>query len=192
MTGQDQPAAPRRGRFITFEGGEGAGKSTQMKRLAASLGERGIAVVETREPGGTPDAEAIRSFILSGRARPLGGGGEAVLFAAARADHVDRVIRPALARGAFVLSDRFTDSTRAYQGPAETGLARAAARRGTGDADRFEGETIAKHEARRRIFLEIAAREPGRCAVIDATRGVDDVAAEIWQVVSERLLKPTP
>ncbi len=108
-------AAPR-GRFITFEGGEGAGKSTQMKRLAASLAERGIAVVETREPGGTPDAEAIRSFILSGRARPLGGGGEAVLFAAARADHVDRIIRPALARGAFVLSDRFTDSTRAYQG----------------------------------------------------------------------------
>jgi dTMP kinase len=193
-----------------------------MKRLAAALAERGITVVETREPGGTPDAEAIRSFILSGRARPLGGGGEAVLFAAARADHVDRVIRPALARGAFVLSDRFTDSTRAYQGadgvdtalldgletlavgetrpdltvildlPAETGLARAAARRGAGDADRFEGETIAKHEARRRIFLEIAAREPGRCAVIDATRGVDDVAAEIWQVVSERLLKPTP
>jgi dTMP kinase len=222
MTGQDQRDAPRRGRFITFEGGEGAGKSTQMKRLAAALAERGITVVETREPGGTPDAEAIRSFILSGRARPLGGGGEAVLFAAARADHVDRVIRPALARGAFVLSDRFTDSTRAYQGadgvdtalldgletlavgetrpdltvildlPAETGLARAAARRGAGDADRFEGETIAKHEARRRIFLEIAAREPGRCAVIDATRGVDDVAAEIWQVVSERLLKPTP
>lgn len=222
MNGQDQRDALRRGRFITFEGGEGAGKSTQMKRLAAALAERGIAVVETREPGGTPDAEAIRSFILSGRARPLGGGGEAVLFAAARADHVDRVIRPALARGAFVLSDRFTDSTRAYQGadgvdtalldgletlavgetrpdltvildlPAETGLARAAARRGAGDADRFEGETIAKHEARRRIFLEIAAREPGRCAVIDATRGVDDVAAEIWQVVSERLLKPTP
>ncbi len=222
MTASGQPDAPRRGRFITFEGGEGAGKSTQMKRLAAALAERGIAVVETREPGGTPDAEAIRSFILSGRARPLGGGGEAVLFAAARADHVDRVIRPALARGAFVLSDRFTDSTRAYQGadgvdttlldgletlavgetrpdltvildlPAETGLARAAARRGAGDADRFEGETIVKHEARRRIFLEIAAREPGRCAVIDATRGVDDVAAEIWQVVSERLLKPTP
>lgn len=222
MAPSDQSGAPRRGRFITFEGGEGAGKSTQMKRLAASLAERDIAVVETREPGGTPDAEAIRSFILSGRARPLGGGGEAVLFAAARADHVDRVIRPALARGAFVLSDRFTDSTRAYQGadgvdaalldgletlavgetrpdltvildlPAETGLARAAARRGAGDADRFEGETIAKHEARRRIFLDIAAREPGRCAVIDATRGVDDVAAEIWQVVSERLLKPIP
>ncbi|MCX5480031.1 dTMP kinase [Kaistia geumhonensis] len=216
-----QPAAGG-GRFITFEGGEGAGKSTQMKRLAASLAGRGIAVVETREPGGTPDAEAIRSFILSGRARPLGGGGEAVLFAAARADHVDRVIRPALERGAFVLCDRFIDSTRAYQGadgvdsaligsleslaigdtrpdltlildlPAETGLARAAARRGAGDADRFESETIARHEARRRIFIEIARSEPGRCVVIDATRDVDDVAAEIWQVVSERLLKPTP
>jgi dTMP kinase len=113
------------GRFITFEGGEGAGKSTQIRRLAERLAASGIRVVVTREPGGTPAAEAIRQFLLSGRAAKMGAEAEALLFAAARADHVDRIIRPALAAGAWVLSDRFFDSTRVYQGaeggvPAET------------------------------------------------------------------------
>jgi dTMP kinase len=106
------------GRFITFEGGEGAGKSTQIARLARRLEDEGISIVVTREPGGTPTAEAIRQMLLSGLAEELGPDGEAVLFAAARADHVDRVIRPALRAGRWVLSDRFTDSTRVYQGVA--------------------------------------------------------------------------
>ena len=110
-----QPAATR-GRFVTFEGGEGVGKSTQLKRLAAKLGDRGLDVVTTREPGGSPLAETLRGALLSGRAAPLGPLGEATLFTAARIDHVDKVIAPALARGAFVLCDRFADSTRAYQG----------------------------------------------------------------------------
>jgi len=104
------------GRFITFEGGDGAGKSTQLKRLAQRLGESGRSVVTTREPGGTPSAEAIRDVLLSGEAGSLGVEGETLLFAAARMDHVDTVIRPALARGDWVLCDRFIDSTRVYQG----------------------------------------------------------------------------
>jgi dTMP kinase len=104
------------GRFITFEGGEGVGKSTQLDRLAAHLRARGLDVVMTREPGGTPKAEALRTVLLSGRVAPLGTLAEAALFAAARLDHVQNLIGPALARGAFVLCDRFTDSTRAYQG----------------------------------------------------------------------------
>lgn len=104
------------GRFITFEGGEGVGKSTQLDRLAAHLRARGLEVVTTREPGGTPKAEALRKVLLSGRVAPLGALAEAALFAAARLDHVQSLIAPALARGAFVLCDRFTDSTRAYQG----------------------------------------------------------------------------
>lgn len=106
------------GKFITFEGGEGAGKSTQIARLAKRLEADGISVVVTREPGGTPAAEAIRGALLSGIAQELGPDGEAVLFAAARADHVERVIRPALRAGQWVLCDRFTDSTRVYQGVA--------------------------------------------------------------------------
>jgi len=109
------------GKFITFEGGEGAGKSTQIRHLAAHLGECGIRVVATREPGGTPAAEAIRDFILGGSASAMGAEAEALLFAAARADHVEAVIRPALASNAWVLCDRFTDSTRVYQG-AEGGV----------------------------------------------------------------------
>jgi len=104
------------GRFITFEGGEGAGKSTQIARLARRLEEQGIPAVVTREPGGTPTAESIRHMLLSGLAEELGPDGEAVLFAAARADHVDRVIRPALRGGKWVLCDRFADSTHVYQG----------------------------------------------------------------------------
>lgn len=207
------PLAP----FVTFEGGEGSGKSTQIRRLADRLRVAGAVVVTTREPGGTPLAEAIREVILSGGAEGLGTEAETVLFAAARADHVERVIRPALARGEWVLCDRFTDSTRAYQGadgvddvlidglerlavgttrpdltlvldlPVEAGLARAHARRGKGDApDRFERETVERHERRRQIFLDLARREPGRCVVIDASPDADSVSDAIWQVVRRR------
>lgn len=109
-------APTERGRFITFEGGEGVGKSTQLSRLAKHLRACGLEVVTTREPGGTPKAEFLREALLSGRIAPMGALAEAALFAAARIDHVDTLIEPALARGAFVLSDRFADSTRAYQG----------------------------------------------------------------------------
>ena len=106
------------GKFITFEGGEGAGKSTQIRRLAERLTAAGRAVVVTREPGGTPTAESIRRLLLSGLVKELSADDEAILFAAARADHVERVIRPALAAGRWVLCDRFADSTHAYQGAA--------------------------------------------------------------------------
>lgn len=112
------PKASKQSRapFITFEGGEGVGKSTQIKRLQQKLQDRSIEVVRTREPGGTPKAEAIRSFILQGRSEAWGAGAEAVLFAAARYDHVTELIAPKLAQGTWVISDRFCDSTRAYQG----------------------------------------------------------------------------
>lgn len=105
-----------RGKFITFEGGEGAGKSTQATLLAGRLKALGIAVALTREPGGSPGAEIIRHVLLAGAAKPLGPEVEAVLFAAARADHLDRTIRPALEQGIWVVCDRFIDSTRVYQG----------------------------------------------------------------------------
>jgi dTMP kinase len=218
-------AAPINGlmkaRFITFEGGEGAGKSTQMRRLAERLEAAGRQVVTTREPGGTPLAESIRRVILSGQAAQFGPGGEAMLFAAARADHVDKLIRPALGDGKWVLCDRFIDSTEVYQGatggvepgllrtlervsvgetrpdltiildvPAEVGLARAAARGvGTGVPDRFERDALVLHEARRQAYLDIAAREPGRCVVIDGTGSEDEIADRVWQAVSGRLLE---
>ena len=103
-------------RFITFEGGEGVGKSTQVKRLLTNLQRHGVEAVRTREPGGTPKAEAIRSFILQGRSESWGAGAEAVLFAAARLDHVTQLVAPNLRNGNWVISDRFHDSTRAYQG----------------------------------------------------------------------------
>jgi dTMP kinase len=108
--------ATARGLFVSFEGGEGAGKSTQIRLLADSLRRKGHAVVITREPGGSPGAEALRHVLLSGAAEPFGVRMEALLFAAARADHLDCVIRPALARGEIVLCDRFVDSSRVYQG----------------------------------------------------------------------------
>jgi len=110
--------APARGRFITFEGGEGAGKSTQIARLRARLEAVGLHAAVTREPGGSPKAEAIRELLLTGKVKPLGAEMEAVMFAAARADHVDATIRPVLERGDWVLCDRFADSTRVYQGEA--------------------------------------------------------------------------
>jgi dTMP kinase len=106
----------RSARFITFEGGEGVGKSTQVRRLLNNLADRSVDAVRTREPGGTPKAEAIRSFILQGRSEPWGAGSEAILFAAARLDHVTQLIAPNLEKGTWVVSDRFCDSTRAYQG----------------------------------------------------------------------------
>lgn len=116
MLQQAPTSKASRARFITFEGGEGVGKSTQIKRLLQNLQRHEIEAVRTREPGGTPKAEAIRSFILQGRSESWGPGAEAVLFAAARLDHVNQLIAPNLRNGTWVLSDRFHDSTRAYQG----------------------------------------------------------------------------
>ena len=207
--------AGTRGRFITFEGGEGTGKSTQSKRLAAALEARGLDVVLTREPGGSPAAEAIRGLLLSGRARPLGVLGEAYLFAAARIDHVAELIEPSLGRGAFVISDRFADSTRVYQGaagglPAEVvdSLVNAAIGRTVPDltividvpvelglarvghraagTDRFESDAVAVQEARRRGFLALADRFPERCVVIDGSRDKDMVSADILALVVRR------
>lgn len=207
-----------RGRFITFEGGEGTGKSTQSKLLAQRLRSHDIDVVSTREPGGSVGAEIIRHVILSGAARPFGEDAEAILFAAARDDHLRETIRPALARGAWVISDRFADSTRVYQGilgkvdlrlisalerivvgadrpdltlildvPADLGLKRAAKRRGSGEADRFEAEDLDFHARLREAFLALAAAEPQRCVVIDTTLPRHEVADRIWAVVLERL-----
>lgn len=205
-------------KFVTLEGGEGVGKSTQAARLVARLRASGQDAVATREPGGTPKAEAIRGLLLSGGAAPLGPAAEAVLFFAARADHLSALIRPAMARGVWVICDRFSDSTRAYQGaaghvdpallaglervvvdptrpdltlmldlPQRVGLARARMRSG-GDADRFESQDDAFHDRLRRAFLAIAAAEPERCAVIDASIDVDAVAQAIWHAVEARLL----
>ena len=206
----------QRGRFITFEGGEGAGKSTQVRRLAARLGAAGVEVVATREPGGSPGAEAIRTLLVTGEADRWSPVTETLLMYAARRDHIERVITPALARGAWVVCDRFADSTRAYQGaaggtdaaliaaletyvleavrpdltfvfdlPAEAGLARAA---GRADAEtRFESKGAAFHERLREAFLAIAAAEPARCAVIDATAPMDVVEAAVWGEVERRL-----
>ena len=209
------------GKFITLEGGEGAGKSTQARLLAEHLRSLGHECVVTREPGGSPVAEALREVILSGVAAPLGASAETVLFAAARIDHVVQTILPALARGAFVVCDRFTDSTRVYQGalgkvdpglirtleeiataqcrpdltlildlPAQTGLARAAARRAQQAADRYEAEGLAFHEGLRIAFLEIAASEPMRCKVVDAAKGPEEVAQAIWAIVETQLEPP--
>jgi len=210
------PHAP--GRLITFEGGEGAGKSTQIRHLAEALERVGLQVVVTREPGGSPFAEGMRELLLQG-GEDFGPLGEALLFAAARIDHVDKVIAPALREGAFVLCDRFTDSTRAYQGamggadlrllallerialgerrpdltfvldvPAAEGLARAG-RRGSG-GDRFESRNLDYHEGLRRAFLDIAKHEPNRCRVINSTRPAAAVAEDILRLVSEHFHLP--
>ncbi len=205
----------RRGRFITLEGGEGAGKSTHAARLADSLRNMGIPVVITREPGGSPRAEVLRELLLSGRFALQGPDTEALAFAIARADHLSETICPALASGAFVISDRFMDSTRAYQGaagadpalldlldaivvgvnrpdltlvldlPPAVGLARMHKR--DRPPDRFERDELALHEARRRAYLQIAERDPDRCVVIDATPNPDVVAQAILDAASDRL-----
>jgi len=207
-----------RGKFITFEGGEGTGKSTQARTLAERLKTLGLSVTLTREPGGSPGAEVIRHVILSGAAKPLGADAEAMLFAAAREDHIAHTIRPALDRGSWVICDRFSDSTRVYQGvlghvdprlikrlekitvgdnkpdltivldtPAEIGLARADARRGDAEIDRFESEDIAFHERLRDAYRQLAIGEPERCVLIDASDEPERVAERVWATVSRRL-----
>lgn len=211
--------ADANGLFVSFEGGEGAGKSTQIRRLAERLRERGHDVLVTREPGGSPGAEAVRHVLLSGAAEMFGTRMEAILFAAARNDHVEEVIRPALARGTVVLCDRFMDSSRVYQGvtgnleadyiealqrvavngvipdctlildiPAEVGLERARKRASAVTApDRFEKEEMQTHEKRREAFLDIAARDPDRCHVVDALRSEDEIAEDVAGIVDRRL-----
>jgi len=206
--------------FITFEGGEGAGKTTQTRRLADRLAAAGIECVVTREPGGSPFAEEIRALLLSGHLPPRGAMADALLFLAARVDHVAEMIRPALEGGQWVISDRFADSTLAYQGaaggvpratlaelhrlvlgdfhadltlildlPPEVGLARAGARRqSASETDHFERRELAYHEALRQGFHAIAAEEPGRCALIDASGSPEEVSARVWAVIETRLL----
>jgi dTMP kinase len=216
----------RRGRFITLEGGEGGGKSTQLRRLARALRERGLDVVETREPGGAPGAEAIRPLLTQGDTARWDVLSETLLLAAARRNHLVETIRPALDAGRWVVSDRFIDSTRAYQGAARglhtaiistleawvldglmpdltiildidpaIGLDRAGRRietsapasPGAGE-DRFERMGLAFHQCLRAAFLDIAATEPGRCAVVDAGGTADMVEARIGDLVTARLL----
>lgn len=209
-----------KGRFIAFEGGEGMGKSTQARLLADMLREQGREVVLTREPGGTPGAEAIRALLLA----PPGDGwtfeAEALLFAAARADHVARRIRPALDRGAWVLCDRFLDSSRAYQGIAgglgdervralhaigSAGLlpdltividapAAAAAERlvqRDGDCSDAIGGRAAEYHARvNASFLEFARSEPERFAVVDGTGSIDEVHRRVVAAAARLLAVP--
>ncbi|MHB8884328.1 MAG: dTMP kinase [Methylovirgula sp.] len=213
------PSSSRRGAFITLEGGEGTGKTTQARHIAERLRAKGIAAVTTREPGGSPRAEILRDVLLSGALKHLGPETEAIVFSAARIDHIDHMIGPALVTGTWVICDRFADSTRVYQGnfggvdpaflqrlervtlnglqpdltlildlPPAIGLARAAARRGSEASDRFESEGIGFHESLRQAYLEIAAAEPDRCVVVDATQSEDEVAQAIWDVIMSRLL----
>lgn len=207
-----------RGRFITFEGGEGTGKSTQAGLLAKRLRNFAISVVQTREPGGSVGAEIIRHVLLSGAAKPFGPDAEAVLFAAARADHIASTIRPALDRGRWVICDRYIDSTRVYQGSLghvdprvikglerltagdlmpdltfildidpKVGLQRAAVRRQSAEADRFEQETIEFHERLRLAYREIAAANPERCVLVDAQGTPQSISDAIWKIVDRRL-----
>jgi dTMP kinase len=205
----------RRGCFITLEGGEGAGKSTQAKLLAEWLAGQHVPVLLTREPGGSSRAEALREILLAGVVAPFGAEAEALVFAIARADHLAETIRPALEAGSWVICDRFSDSTWAYQGtagasasalarldeiavgadrpdltlildlPAELGLERMRGR--SGGPDRFERDGADQHEARRRAFLAIAAREPERCVIIDASVEEAQVAEAVRAAVTQRL-----
>jgi dTMP kinase len=205
-----------RGKFITFEGGEGAGKTTQLRRLVARLQTAGLKVAATREPGGSPGAEAIRDLVLKGAADRWSPISETLLMYAARRDHIERVIEPALSRGAWVVCDRFADSTRAYQGgpggaPAgliaalETHVLQGAppdltlvfdlpAETGLARAEaragaemRFESKGLAFHRNLRDAFMAIAAAEPERCAVIDGAGDMATIEAAVWQAVSTRL-----
>ena len=204
------------GKFITFEGGEGAGKSTQLKRLVARLQAAGREVVATREPGGSPGAESIRELVLKGSADRWSPVTETLLMYAARRDHVERIIRPALERGAWVVCDRFADSTRAYQGAAggvdpafiaamETyvlehtrpdltlifdmpvDVGLQRAHERAGSEMRFESKGLAFHERLREGFLAIARAEPDRCAIVDASGTLDDVEAAVWAAIESRL-----
>ncbi len=201
------------GLFITLEGGEGTGKSTQAKRLAAKLEELGEDLVLTREPGGTPQAEELRDLLVTGDVGRWSASAEALLNYAARDSHIRTLIAPALDAGKTVICDRFIDSTRAYQmyaGDAPKALIDAleasivgmrmpsltlvfdldpevglarAAARGTDRADRFERKGLAFHQNLRESFLAIARAEPNRCRVINAALSVDDVTAVVWREV---------
>jgi dTMP kinase len=204
------------GGLITFEGGEGTGKSTQAARLAQGLAADGLEVVATREPGGSPGAEAIRDLLVRGAADRWSAASEALLLYAARRDHIERLIAPALERGAIVVCDRFADSTRAYQGVAAEGpmdliaalealvlkgvqpdltlildlpakTGLARAAGRKGIDTRFETKGVAFHQKLREAFLAIAKAEPERCVIIDAQPPIEDVAAAIWTVVTGRL-----
>jgi dTMP kinase len=194
-------------RFITLEGGEGVGKTTQLHALAEALRARGHDVVTTREPGGSEGAEAIRRLLLEGGEERWSAPAEALLFAAARTDHLDKLVRPALAAGKWVISDRFLDSSLAYQGGAgglgidavrainafgigETfpdrtllllhpdGAERAQARDGDA-ADRIGGRPGSYHQAVEAAFRTIAAAEPGRVRLVDASGTPDDVTVRL-------------
>jgi len=205
-----------RGRFITFEGGEGAGKSTQARTLVERLQAHGVSVVLTREPGGSEGAEALRNLLVIGEADRWTPTAETLLMYAGRSDHLSRLIRPALEAGTWVVCDRFSDSTRAYQGagggvsPAfieaieaeVVGVTRPdltlvfdmpvelglerAFGRDMFEA-RFESKGLAFHQRLRDAFLRIAEEEPGRCALINAGGALDEVAEEVWSAVSSRL-----
>jgi dTMP kinase len=200
------------GWFIAFEGGEGAGKSTQEELLAAALSERGHTVVRTREPGGTPAGEAIRHVLLSPEFDGLDARAEALLFAAARGEHVSRIVRPALERGEVVICDRYLDSSVAYQGvgrglgidrvrdlslwathgllPDLTVLLDVDPDVGLGrfaERDRLEAESIDYHRAVRQGFLDLAAAEPARYLVLDAADSQDGIADVILQRVQAML-----
>ena len=206
-----------RGRFITFEGGEGAGKTTQARLLAERLRERGIDTVQTREPGGSPGAEEIRAIAVSGDAERWSARTETLLMYAARSDHLERKILPALADGQWVVCDRFADSSRAYQGAgggAPDSLIEALDIHVVGNSQpdltvvfdipvqvglerafgrglfetRFESKGLEFHQKLREGFLAVADRHPERCVVLDATGEVEEVAERLWAVVEERLL----
>lgn len=204
-----------RGRFISLEGGEGAGKSTQLKALAAELASRGIEVVETREPGGSEGAEKIRELLLTGSEDRWSPKAEALLFAAARTDHADKLVRPALEAGKWVLSDRFVDSSLAYQGGAgglgieqvrtinafgigdlfpdrtlvlalAEGGARARARDDEG-SDRIGGRPENYHQKVDLAFREIAADEPERVRIIDASGSPEEVTRRLLEALADLL-----
>ncbi|WP_212524403.1 dTMP kinase [Actibacterium sp. MT2.3-13A] len=204
-----------RGLFITFEGIDGSGKSTQARLLAERLHDEGRDVALTREPGGSPGAEEIRRLVLEGDPDRWSAETEILLFTAARRDHLEKTIRPALAAGKVVVCDRFADSTRVYQGitrgdlrglvddlhammigrepdltfvidmdPA-LGLARARGRNGT--EERFEDFGEAMQARMRAAFLALAREFPARCVVVDGTRDIDAVAADVARIAHERL-----
>lgn len=205
-----------RGVFLSLEGGEGAGKSTQAKRLAAALEARGIHVVLTREPGGTEGGEAIRGLLMQGAVTRWSAHTETLLFAAARADHVEKLIRPAVEAGSWVVCDRYVDSTRAYQGaqdiddaailalhgfgsrgllpdrtlvldlPDGAGHARSIERDG-GAADRFGARGPDFHAAVAAQFRRIAAAEPDRVRLVDASGSMDDVTTSLMSALTDLL-----
>lgn len=204
-----------RGRFISLEGGEGAGKSTQLCALAAELRSRGIEVVETREPGGSEGAEKIRDLLLTGEDDRWGAEAEALLFAAARTDHVDKLIRPAILAGKWVITDRFVDSSLAYQGGAgELGIeavravnafgigewfpdrtlvlalaeggARARARDNEG-SDRIGGRPENYHQKVDLAFRQIAAEEPARVRIVDASGSPEEVTHRLLDALEDLL-----